>query len=94
MHHMERDWEKPHNLLHKKTLNSPVYFFSPRQNSSITQPSNLIGRLLINRILEKHGDWRHMKIPTQENKKLGLPFLFTHQMEKLVLNQAITTQSL
>lgn len=39
-----------------------------------------------------------MKIPTQEDKKLRLPFLLTKQMEKLflnqVLNQATAIQSL
>lgn len=42
MHHMKRDWEKKYNLLHKKNPSSPVYYFSPRQKTSITLPSNLI----------------------------------------------------
>lgn len=98
MHHMKRDWEKKYNLLHKKNPSSPVYYFSPRQKNKhhfAKQSHWGVRGLLINRILVKHGDWKHMKIQTQEDKKLGLPFLFTNQIEKLFLNQvAITTRSL
>lgn len=45
MHHMKRDWEKNITYYTKKNPSSPVYYFSPRQKTSITLPSNLIGGL-------------------------------------------------
>lgn len=40
-----------------------------------------------------HADWKHVKIYIQDDK-LGLPLLFTKQIENLFLNQVyINTQS-
>lgn len=82
--------------MHQKSPNSPVYYFSPRQKTGITQPSNLNGRLLINRIPEKLEAYEDTNTRGQ---KAQAAFSLDQTNGKVVfkpgvLNQATAIQSL
>lgn len=80
MHDMERDWKKNITYCTKK---NPVALYitslPDKKQASLSHATSLEGYLSTGSLKS----WRHMKTRTQEDKKLGLPFLFIKQMEKL-----------